>query len=92
MKKSFQIIPFLLFCLIISACRQTNEELLSGGLELYHRKNYDAAVKVFSRVIGRDKNLQEAYYNRAFSFWQLQKKDSALRDFTTVLDLHMFEN
>lgn len=79
---------FVLICsLLLTSCKETNDQLLDKGYNLNTQKQYEKAIEVFSEVIKRNKRLQLAYYNRGFAYLELKQYDKALADFNKVMSL-----
>ena len=64
-------------------------EYNSKGLEKVNRKDYEGAIKDFSKAIQHNRNFAMAYYNRGVILRQLDQGSywAAKRDFSTALTL-----
>lgn len=51
------------------------------------QKNYEKALDFYNKTISLDKNIAEAYYYKAETYNQLNKKDSAKSNYIKSLDL-----
>ncbi|MFV0140582.1 tetratricopeptide repeat protein [Empedobacter falsenii] len=51
------------------------------------QKNYEKALDFYNKTISLDKNIAEAYYYKAETYNQLNKKDSAKSNYLKSLDL-----
>ncbi len=80
----------VLFICIITSCKETNDNLLSKGVNLSKEKKYEEAIKVFSAIIKKDSKLQLPYYNRGIAYFKLDKYPEALSDFEKVVSLKTF--
>lgn len=87
--------PYLYFILsssIISACTLSNEELFDKAMNLSKQKKYDDAIKIYTQIIGRNDQLQLAYYNRGIDYLSKKNYTQALTDFNKVLSLQSVGN
>lgn len=73
--------------LLLTSCKQTNEQLLDKAYNLNNQKKYDKAIEIYNEVINRNSKLQLAFYNRGFAYLQIKKYKEALADFNKVMAL-----
>ncbi len=57
------------------------------GNDMFARKEYALAEQAYSEAVGANKDLAEAYLNRANARMQLQSYDGAVDDYTVFLQL-----
>jgi tetratricopeptide (TPR) repeat protein len=83
----------LLFCLLllftIAACKPTAEELIIRGNDLGNAGKHAEAIKMYTRAIAENDQLQLAYYNRGLVYTILKKYKEALDDYTKVINLQL---
>ncbi len=74
----------ILMCLdkILTLDPKSTYYLLSKGAFLHERKNYNEAIKLFSRVLEMNPSIKDAYVRRGISYLALQKYDSSILDAT----------
>jgi tetratricopeptide (TPR) repeat protein len=87
MNMKYFIPLFLLFNSIVSHA-QSSEDYLNSGLKKHNAKDYDGAIKDYSRAIGLDNGLRDAYYNRGVCLQAIDDKVAAKKDFdkTIIID------
>ena len=80
---------FLLFALIISTASraQTATELLKSGIEKHNSRDFEGAIKDYTKAIQADKSLIDAYYNRGVCELGLQEYKAAKKDFDKTIEL-----
>lgn len=83
--RMLQILSMFVICIALSSCERSLDDLFAEGNTLMARKDYEGALKVYAKVLSRNKNLQLAYFNRGICFKALNKKDSAIESFDKVL-------
>ncbi len=66
---------------------------LGSGYAAYEGKDYDKAIKLYSKYIGKNQNNKEGYYYRALAYLRQEKNQLALNDFikSTELDGSYFD-
>ncbi|MGG9970258.1 tetratricopeptide repeat protein [Ferruginibacter sp. SUN002] len=87
--KSKVLFSLFFILIFLSACKRSTGEMFDEMKNLYKKKDYESAIKMCSKIIKRNKKLQEAYYYRGFCFWEQNKLSDALFDFEKILDMHM---
>ncbi len=88
---SFRLFSFIISSfLLLTSCKQTNEQLLDKAYNLINQKKYDKAIEIYNKVINRNSKLQLAFYNRGFAYLQLKKYKEALADFNKVIALQTY--
>src|SRR4051794_4847713 len=83
---------FILFCLLLASCQQTNEDLLDKAFKLSKDKKYDEAIKVYGEIIKSNNKIQLAYYNRGHCYLYLKNYPKALADFNKVMSLQIVDD
>ncbi len=63
------------------------EDLYSSARDMLQQQDYAGAVDAFSRAIGIDPTLAEAYVGRATAYLYESDPQSALQDFNQALEL-----
>ncbi len=62
------------------------------ALAFHNQQLYDSAIYRFSKAIAFDVQHVDAYYNRAITYMQVDKKKEAIRDLTVVLGFNPNNN
>jgi tetratricopeptide (TPR) repeat protein len=60
-------------------------QIFYRGVERFKRADYPGAIEDFTQVIKKQKNLAEAYHNRAYAYQMLGKYDQAIADYTEAI-------
>ena len=77
----------LLLAATILSCKRSIRDLLTEADSLADKERYRDAIDIYSKLLHQNSKIQTAYYNRAFCYKQIGNIDSALKDYTKVLDL-----
>lgn len=64
------------------------EDDFALGNKAFDNKDYELAIFYFTRYIGKNSNVQGAYYNRGLAYNVLKKYDLALVDFAKVIEIN----
>ena len=80
---------FILFAfgLLSTAYGQTADLYLKNGIEKHNAKDYEGAIKEYSKAIKEDKNLRDGYFNRGVCELGLKDFKSAKKDFDKTIEL-----
>jgi len=65
----------------------TAQDFIRRGMAYYARKSYAEAEKDLQKAIGLDAREIEGHYRLGMVYKALKKKDEAIREFKTVIDL-----
>jgi len=78
-----------IIAVIISAITfgQTADEYLKSGIEKHNSKDFEGAIKDYSKAIKTDKNLRDGYFNRGVCELALQDFKAAKKDFDKTIEL-----
>ena len=71
MKKSLLLLCLLPFLFSYITIKAQQKSIYDEGLKQYHDKQYDNAIKSFTKVILDNPNTTEAWYNRGLSYYAL---------------------
>ncbi len=85
-----RIIIYILSLILLTSCKETNEELFDKAYNLGKEKKYDKAIETYTKLIKRNRRLQLPYYNRGIMYMQIEKYEKALKDFDEVLSLQNY--
>ncbi len=77
------------FALIISVTTfgQTAKEFLENGIAKHTQKDYEGAIKEYSKAIKEDKNYTDAYFNKGTCELALKDFKSAKKDFDKAIEI-----
>lgn len=80
---------FLLFTFgfLSTAFGQTADLYLKSGIEKHNAKDYEGAIKEYSKAIKEDKNLRDGYFNHGVCELGLKDFKSAKKDFDKTIEL-----
>jgi TolA-binding protein len=84
------ILIYILSLILLTSCKETNEELFDKAYNLGKEKKYDKAIEMYTKLIKRNRKLQLPYYNRGITYMHLEKYGKALEDFDKVLSLQNY--
>ena len=87
MKHMKQLFTFLACAIFTTSFGQTADEYLKSGIEKHNSKDYEGAIKEYSKAIKADKDLKVGYYNRGVCELGLKDFKSAKKDFDKTIDL-----
>lgn len=78
-----------LFAIIISvtSSAQTAKEFLEIGISKHKSKDYEGAIKEYSKAITADKNYTDAYFNKGTCELALKDFKSAMKDFDKAIEI-----
>ena len=78
-----------ILAILISAISfgQTADDYLKAGIEKHNSKNFEGAIKDYSKAIKADKNLRDGYFNRGICAMALQDFKSAKKDLDRTIEL-----
>ena len=78
-----------IIAVIISATSfgQTADEYLKSGIEKHNSKDFEGAIKDYSKAIKVDKNLRDGYFNRGVCELALQDFKAAKKDLDKTIEL-----
>jgi len=79
---------FILLVFLLSGCGDTGTESFEKGKEAIERKDYNAAITHLTRAIAANPKNEEAYYARAFAYFNKKEYDKAIADYTQVIRLN----
>jgi tetratricopeptide (TPR) repeat protein len=85
--KSHFLYFFILTLCFITACKETNDELIRKAINLTNEEKYKEAITIYSRLIHQNNKFQLPYYNRGLVYYRLEKYPEALLDFQKVISL-----
>lgn len=84
MKHLFTI---LVIIIATGALGQTAEEYLKSGITKHNSKDYEGAIKDYTKAIQLDKNLRDGYFNRGICELALQDIKAAKKDLDKTIEL-----
>jgi tetratricopeptide (TPR) repeat protein len=82
-----QILTILAFTIWTTSFGQTANEFLQSGITKHNSKDFEGAIKDYTKVIKEDKNLKDAYFNRGVCEQALKDNKSAKKDFDKAIEL-----
>ena len=71
----------------ITSFGQTADEYLKNGIVKHNSKDFEGAIKDYSKAIKTDKNLRDGYFNRGVCELALQNFKAAKKDFDKTIEL-----
>lgn len=86
-KKMKQLFTILAFALFTASFGQTADDYLNTGIEKHNAKDFEGAIKEYSKAIKADKDLKVGYYNRGICALGLKDFKSAKKDFDKTIEL-----
>ncbi len=74
---------------IISATSfgQTADDYIKSGIEKYSSKDFEGAIKDYTKAIKVNEDSRDGYFNRGICEWALQDFESAKKDFDKTIQL-----
>ena len=84
MKKLFTILSIII---CVTAFGQTANDFLQSGITKHNSKDYEGAIKDYSKAIKVDDNLKTAYYNRGVCEQALNQNKPAKKDFDKTIEI-----
>lgn len=87
MKQMKQLFIILVLGIFTTSFGQTADEYLKSGIEKHNSKDFEGAIKEYSKAIKVDKNLKYGYYNRGVCELGLKDYKSAKKDFDKTIEL-----
>ncbi|MGG7034406.1 MAG: tetratricopeptide repeat protein [Flavobacterium sp.] len=82
-----QLFTILAFAFLTTSFGQTADEYLKSGIEKQNAKDYEGAIKDYSKAIKLDKDLKVGYFNRGVCEMGLNDLKSAKKDFDKTIGL-----
>ena len=82
-----QFFTILAFAFLTTTFGQTADEYLKSGIEKHNSKDFEGAIKEYSKAIKEDKNLKVGYFNRGVCELGLKDFKSAKKDFDKTIEL-----
>ena len=82
-----QLLTILVFLISTTSFGQTANEFLKSGIEKHNSKDFEGAIKDYTKAIKSDKNLQDAYFNRGICELALQDFKSAKKDLDKTIEI-----
>lgn len=78
-----------IFAVLISATLfgQTANEFLQSGIEKHNSRDFEGAIKDYSKAIKVDKTLRDGYFNRGVCELALKDYKTAKKDFDKTIEL-----
>ncbi len=71
----------------MTACGHINvKEECTKGTSYYENKEYDKAIKVFSKVINQTDTCSDCFLYRGFSYREIEQSEEARADFTRLIN------
>lgn len=84
MKNFLTIIAVLMS---VTSFGQTADEYLKNGIVKHNSKDFEGAIKDYSKAIKADKNIRDGYFNRGICEIALQNFKAAKKDFDKTIEL-----
>lgn len=66
---------------------QSADQFLKSGIEKHNSKDFEGAIKEYSKAIKADKNLRDAYFNRGICELSLRDFKAARKDLDKTIEL-----
>ncbi len=85
MKKLFVFISIIMSLYTFA---QTAEDAIKQGDILSNKENYSEAIAKYSEAIDLDKEMSNAYLQRAYAYLRLKDYNNAIKDYTEVIKLN----
>jgi tetratricopeptide (TPR) repeat protein len=82
-----QLFTILAFAFLTTSFGQTADEYLKSGIEKHNSKDYEGAIREYSKAIKLDKDLKVGYFNRGVCELGLKDLKSAKKDFDKTIEL-----
>ena len=82
-----QILTILALTVCTTTFGQTANEFLQSGITKHNSKDFEGAIKDYTKAIKEDKNLKDAYFNRGVCEQALKDNKSAKKDFDKTIEL-----
>ena len=83
-----KLMTFILLTVIITSCGQTAEEYFDNGIKNQKNHEFKEALSDYSKAIELKKTFIEAYYNRAFVYFCMDKHKEAKSDIDKVIEMN----
>ena len=77
----------LLLAIFLPGCEPPVEQLFRLGDDYYNGKQYEKALEQYDRIIHHNGKIQQAYYDRALCYIELQKYPQALGDLNKLVGM-----
>lgn len=87
------VLPVVVLALVLAAfpggalAQTTAQDLYNQGRDLLQQNNYQGAVDAFSRAIGIDPSMAQAYVGRATAYVYENNTQAALQDYNQALQM-----
>ena len=75
-----QLLSIIIFTFLSTVYGQTADEYLKSGIEKHNSKDYEGAIKEYSKAVKADKDLKVGYYNRGVCELGLKDLKSAKKE------------
>ena len=81
------LLTILAFVISANSFGQSANDYLKSGIEKHNSKDFEGAIKDYSKAIKADKNLRDGYFNRGICELALKDFKSAKRDLDKTIEL-----
>lgn len=82
-----QVLTVLALTFCVATFGQTANDFLQSGITKHNSKDFEGAIKDYSKAIKEDKDLRDAYFNRGVCEQALNDTKSAKKDFDKTIEL-----
>ena len=82
-----QLLTILAISISLTTFGQSAEEYLKNGITKHNSKDFEGAIKDYSKAIKEDGNLRDAFYNRGVCNQALKDNKSAKKDFDKTIEI-----
>ncbi len=82
-----RILTILALTICATTFGQTANDFLQSGITKHNAKDFEGAIKDYSKAIKEDKNLRDAYFNRGVCEQALKDNKSAKKDFDKTIEI-----
>jgi len=82
-----QLLTILAISICVTTFGQTAKEYLQNGITKHNSKDFEGAIKDYSKAIKEDENLRDAFYNRGVCKQALKDNKSAKKDFDKTIEI-----
>ena len=86
-KNMKQLLTILAISICVTTFGQTAKECLQNGITKHNSKDFDGAIKDYSKALKEDGNLRDAFYNRGVCKQALKDNKSAKKDFDKTIEI-----
>lgn len=86
-KRMKRILTFLAVVISVTTFGQTAKEYLELGITKHNNKDFEGAIKEYSKAIKVDNNYTDAYFNKGTCELALKDFKSAKRDFDKAIEI-----